>query len=117
VAGDILDYRDLLVADDRLEYDPTAFDKGLGRPEATVLLERLRARLAVADFSAPALEQLVQQFIIAEGIKPAQIVHALRVALTGKAVGFGLYETMAILGRPGALARIDRALERARSGK
>jgi glutamyl-tRNA synthetase len=117
VAGDILDYRDLLVADDRLEYDPAAFDKGLGRPEALVLLERLRARLAAAEFSAPALEQLVQQFIIAEGIKPAQIVHALRVALTGKSVGFGLYETMAILGRPSALARIDRALARARSGK
>ena len=28
-----------------------------------------------------------------------QIIHALRVAVTGKAVGFGMFETLAILGR------------------
>jgi len=33
------------------------------------------------------------------------------VAVTGKPVGFGLFETLAILGRGGCLARIDRALE------
>jgi glutamyl-tRNA synthetase len=36
----------------------------------------------------------------------------LRVAVTGKAVGFGLFESLAILGREHALARIDRALRR-----
>ena len=46
----------------------------------------------------------------AKGIKIGQIVHALRVAVTGKAVGFGLFETLAILGRERCLARIDRAL-------
>ena len=35
----------------------------------------------------------------AEGIKIGQIIHAVRVAVTGKAVGFGLFETLAILGK------------------
>ena len=38
------------------------------------------------------------------------MIHALRVAVTGKAVGFGMFETLAILGRERCLARIDRAL-------
>ena len=38
-------------------------------------------------------------------------MHAVRVAVTGKAVGFGLFDTLAILGRERCLARIDRALE------
>jgi hypothetical protein len=32
--------------------------------------------------------------------------------VTGKAVGFGLFEALAIQGKPGCLARIDRALAR-----
>ena len=45
-----------------------------------------------------------------EGIKIGQIIHAVRVAVTGKGVGFGLFEALEILGRAACLARIDRAL-------
>ena len=45
-----------------------------------------------------------------QGIKIGQIIHALRVAVTGKGVGFGMFETLAILGRDRVLARIGRAL-------
>jgi len=48
----------------------------------------------------------------AEGIQLKQIQQALRVALTGKGVGFGVYETLAILGKEHSLARIGRALGR-----
>jgi glutamyl-tRNA synthetase len=47
-----------------------------------------------------------------EGIDAAQIVHALRVAVTGKAIGFGLFDALAILGRRRCKSRIDKALER-----
>ena len=48
----------------------------------------------------------------AEGIKIGDIIHALRVAVTGKAVGFGVFDSLAILGKQSCLARIDRALMR-----
>jgi glutamyl-tRNA synthetase len=38
------------------------------------------------------------------------VVHALRVATTGQAVGPGLYDCLAILGRETCSARIARAL-------
>jgi glutamyl-tRNA synthetase len=114
VAGDILDYADFFVADDRLVYDEKAFDKRLRKPpEAAGLLRDFQAQLAAASaFDANALEQQLQQFVASKGIEMGQIIHALRVAVTGKAIGFGLYETLALLGKERCLARIDQALQR-----
>jgi glutamyl-tRNA synthetase len=114
VVGDVLDYRDFFTADDQLPYDEDAFQKQLRKPpEAAGLLRRFRERLAAAAaFDAASLEQLLHQFVQAEGIKTGQIIHPLRVAVTGKKVGFGLYETLALLGKERCLARIDRALQR-----
>ncbi|HJQ79839.1 MAG TPA: glutamate--tRNA ligase [Lacipirellulaceae bacterium] len=115
VAGDILDYEDLFQSDDRLQYDEQALEKRVIKPaEARELLRKFRTELQeVEPFTAERLEQLLQSFVEAQGIKPGDIVHAVRVAVTGKAVGFGLFETLAILGRERSLARIDRALEMA----
>jgi glutamyl-tRNA synthetase len=44
------------------------------------------------------------------GVKVGDLVHAVRVAVTGKTVGPGLYDCLAILGREQSLARITRAL-------
>jgi glutamyl-tRNA synthetase len=115
IAGDILDYADFFLADDQLPVDDKAFDKRIRKPEkARPLLRACRDALARADpFDAPALEQAVQRFVEEQGVGLGDIIHALRVAVTGKGVGFGLYETLAVLGKPRCLARIDRALARA----
>jgi len=112
VAGDILDYRDLFIPDGELGYEEKAFAKRLRKPEgAGERLRRFRDRLAAADdFRPEALEALMQEFVAAEGIGHGEIVHAVRVAVTGKAVGFGLFDILSILGRDRCLARIDRAL-------
>ena len=112
MAGDILDYADFFVADDQLDYDEKAFHKRLRKVEgAAALLQQFRQQLvAVEPFDAEQLEKQLKAFVSAKGIKMGQIIHALRVAVTGKAVGFGLFETLAILGRQRCLARIDRAL-------
>jgi glutamyl/glutaminyl-tRNA synthetase len=114
VAGDVLDYRDLFVADDQFPYEEKDFDKRLRKPpEAARLVAGFRGRLASAErFDAASLERLLQDFVQAEGVSVGQIIHALRVAVTGKAVGFGLFETLAVLGKEHCLARIDRALAR-----
>jgi glutamyl-tRNA synthetase len=80
------------------------------------LLEKLRERLANTDaFDAATLEGVLHSFISDEGILIGQIVHAVRVAVTGKGVGFGLFETLALLGRERSLERIDQTLARVRS--
>jgi glutamyl-tRNA synthetase len=112
VAGDILDYTDFFQADDQLHYEEAAVDKRLRKPpDAVPLLRKYRASLAAADaFDHAALEQRMNDFIQAEGIQIGQIIHAVRVAVTGKTVGFGVFETLAILGKESSLKRIDRAL-------
>jgi glutamyl-tRNA synthetase len=113
VAGDIVNFGEFFVADDQLAYDERDFDKVMRQPGAAERLARFRDRLAAADpFDAPALEALMQTFVGAEGIKPAEIVHAVRVAVTGKSVGMGLFDSLAILGKESCLARIGRALNR-----
>ena len=57
---------------------------------------------------------MLKAFVAEENIKLGQLIHPLRIALTGKTVGIGLYETLVILGKSRSLARIDRALTRAR---
>ena len=112
VAGDILDFDDFFVADDKLQFDDAALDKRLRKPPgARELLAKYRATLAGVDsYTAEMLEKATHAFVEANGVKIGDIVHAVRVAITGKAVGFGLFDTLAILGRERCLARIDRAL-------
>jgi glutamyl-tRNA synthetase len=112
-AGDILDYGDFFVSDDRLAYEEKSVEKRLRKAADSVkLLAKFKHQLAEATaFDAAALEKLLQDFVAAEGVKVNQIIHALRVAVTGKEVGFGLFETLAILGKEHCLARIERALQ------
>lgn len=116
-AGDILDYADFFLSDDALTYDQGAFDKRLVKPpRAAELLRAFSARLAATPtFDAASLESLLQEFVQSEGIKVGDVIHALRVAVTGKAVGFGMYETLEILGREHCVARIGQALARRES--
>ena len=88
------------------------FDKRLrNASESVALLREFRARLAdVEPFDAANLEAALRDFVESEGVKIGQIIHALRVSVTGKAVGFGMFEILEILGRERSLARIDRAL-------
>lgn len=113
VFGDILEFDDFFTADDQLSYDEKAFGKRLVKPDdAAELLTAFRAKLADAKgFDAESLDKLLHDFVEQQGIKIGQIIHAIRVAVTGKAVGFGMFETLAILGQQRCLARIDRALK------
>jgi glutamyl-tRNA synthetase len=112
VAGDILDYAAFFVSAEQLSYDDAAFDKRIRTPaEAPSLLKKFAGKLeSLGSFDPPVIEQALQEFVQAEGIGHAQIIHALRIAVTGKAVGFGLFESLAILGKEECLIRIQRAL-------
>lgn len=111
VAGDILEFAEFFTPDEQLPYDPKALAKALGSPEARSLLAKARDALAAVEpFAAETLEQCVHQFAAGEGVKLGQVVHPLRAAVTGKSVGLGLFDALAILGRQSALNRIDRAL-------
>lgn len=112
VAGDILDFNDFWVDDEALVFDEKAFEKRLVKDDGAVpLLQRFRDRLAALEpFDAATSEACLKTFVEEEGIKFNQIIHALRVSTTGKAVGFGMFDSLAILGKERCLRRIDRAI-------
>jgi glutamyl-tRNA synthetase len=118
VAGDILDSAGFFVADRDLAYDETALDRQLRRaPGAVELLRGFRRRLeAGVRFEAPELEAELRGFVESARVPASRLVHALRLAVTGRTVGFGLFDALAILGRESTLARIDRALDLAGVG-
>ena len=111
MAGDMLDYAEFFVADDQFPYDEKAAEKWLRKPQIGRAVGRGcgSGSPRPSAFEPAALEALIYQFAESSGVKIGEIVHPLRVALTGKVVGFGLFDTLAILGKDRSLARIDRA--------
>jgi glutamyl-tRNA synthetase len=108
VAGDILHFVDFFVPDDSLEYDEATYNKRIkNQPESINLLKEFYDLLTQQEqFDHQSLENLMQKFIDDKSIKVADIIHALRVAVTGKGVGLGMFETLEILGKNRVLKRI-----------
>jgi glutamyl-tRNA synthetase len=98
---------------ERRPIDPDAWnrvmaDGGLDR------LARARAALAeVEPFDVAGVEAALRGVVEELGVKPKEVFQPVRVALTGGTVSPGIFESVALLGRDEALARIDAALERA----
>ena len=108
--GDILQFREFFVADDTLPVAGADFDRLLKAPGAVALLREFAARLeSLAAFEPAAIEQELKGFAAERSLKVGQVVHPLRFAATGRTVGLGLYDALAILGRERALERIRRA--------
>ncbi len=114
VAGDILQFDDFFVADEELEYDEKGFNKRLVKAEEAghYLNELVKVLSATDDFSAEHLEAVIKDFCENMEIKIGQIIHALRIAVTGKTSGFGMFDTLSILGRERSINRIRLTLER-----
>jgi len=114
--SDILSYDEYFVADEQMMIDEKAFDKRLRQsPRAQELLATYRAMLERApQFAAASLEAEFKAWLERDGIAFGEIVHALRVAVTGKSAGPGLFDCLQLVGKEGCLKRIDRALERCR---
>lgn len=114
VAGDVLDYPYFFVADDALEYDEAAFKKRIIKPRAAELLQKYRDSLAEMEaFNSAFLEGHLKAFVELHDLKVGDLIHAVRVAVTGTAVGCGLFETLEILGKESCLARLDAAIGKA----
>ena len=70
----------------------------------------LSSRLATLDtFDAPSAEKAFRDVVAELGVSSSELVHPVRVALTGKAVGPGLFETMAVLGKERTIQRLRNA--------
>jgi glutamyl-tRNA synthetase len=113
VAGDVLQFDDFFVEAESLVYDDKAFKKRLVDPEnAEHLVREFAKLLAGLEFRTQILKAALEGFCAEFSIKIGEIIHALRIAVTGRAVGFGVFETLEVLGRDEVMTRIQRSLGR-----
>ncbi|HYT68229.1 MAG TPA: glutamate--tRNA ligase [Vicinamibacterales bacterium] len=102
--------RPFLADDERVDIDQSAAAKHL-TPEMRAALSSLRERYGInPPANAEEAEQLVRSTAEAAHVKAAALIHATRVAITGRTVSAGLFDVLAILGADRVLRRIDRAL-------
>jgi glutamyl-tRNA synthetase len=98
---------------DTVEYDETAVEKHVRIAGMRQHLETLdRAFATVPNFDAVSVETELRSAAQAAGLKPAALIHATRVALTGKTVSPGLFEVAALLGRARTRERLAGAIRK-----
>ena len=96
---------------DSLELDEAAVAKHLSKPELAAPLETLIATYRqLPAFEKSALETALRATAEQHGLKAGALIHATRVAVTGRAVSPGLFEVLELLGRDRSLARLTAAL-------
>jgi len=96
VAGDVLLFPEFFVSEPY--YDP-GIKETLLRPGTVELLKKWRDVIpTITPFDVATVEQRLREFAASEGIKISDIIHPLRVVLTGKTIGLGVYDTVVLLG-------------------
>jgi glutamyl-tRNA synthetase len=81
----------------------------LDDPGNRELIADLTVRLESIDpFGPEAVEKLFRERAAERGIKPAQLIHPVRMAVSGRSKGAGLFEMMEVLGKETVLRRLRR---------
>ena len=98
----------LFAADDDIEIAPEA--RAQLTPDSPRILDAALAALAALEsFEAPAIEAALRAALVDDlDIKPRFAFTPLRVAVTGSKVSPPLFESLAVLGRPATLSRLER---------
>ena len=98
-------------------FDPKAVAKRLHAEGVPALLDEVAAALeALPGFDVPAIEAAVRALAEARGAGLGALVHPIRVAVSGRAEGPGLFETLWLLGRERSLRRLRGVAAKLRGG-
>jgi glutamyl-tRNA synthetase len=105
--------RPYFVDDFSFEFDEAAVKKNLRKePALKNLLPQLADALATFDeFTQDTIEASLRKFADEKGVKASLLMHATRTALTGQAVGPGLFDLVVAVGMDRTLARLKHAAQ------
>ena len=96
---------------DDFPFDEKAVEKRLKKPGVKELLFDIAERFEKApNWEATELENVVKALSQGNGMGPW--VHPIRVAVSGRGEGIGLFEMLQLLGREKTLARLRSAAEK-----
>ena len=96
--------------DEDVAMDQAAAEKVLAGEDAGRALAAARDALAAVEpWTSTAIEEALRALPEALGLKPKQLFQVVRVAVTGSTVSLPLFESIGLLGRERALARLEAA--------
>ena len=100
-----------LLPDSAFPYDDKAVQKWLTVPGVGERLSAVRDGFAGLDtFDEANTEAVVRGVIEQFAVKGGEVIHPVRVAISGRTTGPGLFETIAVLGKDRCRARLTRAI-------
>ena len=92
-----------------VEYEAEAVDKHLSAPDLSAHVAALAGTLRALDlFDEPHVEASVRKTATERGVKAGVLIHATRVAVTGRTASPGLFEVLVLLGRARSVERLER---------
>ena len=91
-------------------YDETSRKKNWKTETAQQLRGVLDGLRSLASFTASDIEGVVRSVAGKHGIGGGKLIHPLRLAVTGVALGPGLFELMEVLGKETSVHRLETAL-------
>lgn len=95
---------------DEFEYEPGAVKKNLKDERLKRLLPGLADRMgSLDDFTHDATESALRAYAEEQGVKAGLLINGARTALTGQAVGPGIFDIIVTLGRQRSIERLRRA--------
>ena len=101
----------LFVDDDRFEVDPGEAAKAFTSDGLEVIRTARTSLSELTSWTTQAIETALRASLIdGMGLKPRKAFGPVRVAVTGKKISPPLFESLELLGREKALARLDAAL-------
>ena len=96
-----------------VKYNEEAVEKFLKKDRVSDILSITRERFEKIDpFTQENIEKEARALIDELKIESADLIHPLRVAVTGKAVSAGVFEVLALLGKDRVVKRLERVLTR-----
>lgn len=90
--------------------DPAARERWLDAAHREHLAASRELLAEVDPFSAEAIDAALRSQVQAGGLRAKDVFQPLRVAISGRTISPGVFESLSVLGRDEALRRIDRAL-------
>ncbi len=97
---------------DAIEMDPKAVAKNLTARDAEALREMHKRLSALAEWTAPAIHDVLNGLATETRPRARKIVQPVRVAISGGTVSPPIDATLALLGRERTLARIEAAISK-----
>jgi glutamyl-tRNA synthetase len=92
-----------------VEYDADAVEKHLSAPGLGDHVAALASDLRTLDpFDEAHVEATVRGTATQRGVKAGVLIHATRVAVTGRTASPGIFEVLVLLGRTRSVARLER---------